>query len=232
MGQLMGVGGAVNAKAAGGYTVGSRFMQLKTEPSAQDIESLFLFAAAWSLGATASSGGCFCTSAALREPTCRRSRCHTPNGSLCAGWGWCVAIAENRMELSAFLQASAADPRSLCSHPLKSFFTMKGWQEASTGLKVPLTDTHTYTLPHIPSDTPLPHHTNHTHTTHSRLVTLACWFLSPLHSPCPLVHASQVTLPWPDDGHIQDHVYNSRDGKWMRWDSLLPSADIPAGTQR
>jgi hypothetical protein len=40
------------------------------------------------------------------------------------------------MEMSAFLQASAADPRSLCSHPLKSFFAIKGWQEASTGVKV------------------------------------------------------------------------------------------------
>ncbi len=160
-----------------------------------------------------------------------------PIDSLSAGWGCGVAIAENRMELSAFLQASAADPRSLCSHPLKSFFTMKGWQEASTGLKVPLTDTDTDTHIHTHCPTTLQTHPSRiTQTTLTlRTVGWSRWlvgFPSHIHSPCLLVHASQVTLPWPDDGHIQDHVYNSRDGKWMRWDSLLPSADIPAGTQR
>jgi hypothetical protein len=56
MGQLMGVGGSTNAKQAGGYNVGSRFLQLKTEPNTQDIESIFLFATAWSIGATAGAG--------------------------------------------------------------------------------------------------------------------------------------------------------------------------------
>lgn len=56
MGQLLGVGGSKDIKAAGGFTIGSKLLPFKTEPSAPDIEGLFLFAAAWSLGATANTG--------------------------------------------------------------------------------------------------------------------------------------------------------------------------------
>ena len=60
MSQLLGVGSATNLKAAGGFTIGNRLVQLKTEPSVQDIESLFLFALAWSVAATANTGALRC----------------------------------------------------------------------------------------------------------------------------------------------------------------------------
>ena len=41
--------------------------------------------------------------------------------------------------------------------------------------------------------------------------------------------AIKIQLPWPEEGHVQDYVYHSRDGKWVKWDSMLPNADIPDG---
>lgn len=37
-------------------------------------------------------------------------------------------------------------------------------------------------------------------------------------------------LPWPEDGHIQDVVYNHKENRWAKWDSMLPNAAIPEGT--
>ena len=74
--------------------------------------------------------------------------------------------------LSQFLASASSDVKFLASHPLKSFFTMKGWAESM---------------------------------------------------------AMKINLPWPEDGGVHDFVYHSRDGKWVKWDSMLPNADIPEG---
>ena len=70
-----------------------------------------------------------------------------------------------------------------------------------------------------------------------RATSVDCFAL--LHRQSPSVYcfallhrqslAVKISLPWPEDGHIQDYVYHSRDGKWVRWDTLLPNADIPVG---
>ncbi len=138
VGQMLGAGaGGVKLPATvPGYTIGNRVMPFKSEPSVQDIESYFLFALAWSLGATAST--------------------------------------DTRGALSSFLQSAASDPKFLGSHELKTFFVIKGWKEPTT--------------------------------------------------------ATKASLPWPEEGIVHDYVYSPKEGKWLKWESVLPNADIPEGT--